>query len=295
MSAKKIAIANMKGGVGKTSLTLMLADGLASGHGKRVLVIDLDAQANSSIAIAGEERYRELVKNEQTLVEFFECAFNRWRQRPLSHYVYRDSEYFGAAGSNPVHLLATAPDMQFLEREVIAQAVTSQFARTAPEGHATKTLGQGLEAMAKDYDYIFFDCPPGISLFAEAGIRNADLVMPPVAAEYLSLVGLDGFINKALPRLGRDAKAQNVQAIAVVNRYSGSRSEQEYLTRIAGFIEPYKPRVQRLNIEIPRRADIAAAIEQDSPKRSLKDRWQAAAPDVEELTDRFLEAMDAAF
>ena len=65
------SIINLKGGVGKTTLTMALAHYLAGEHSKRVLVIDLDPQTNATIAMVNERRWRERDQAGQTLYQFF--------------------------------------------------------------------------------------------------------------------------------------------------------------------------------------------------------------------------------
>ena len=65
------SILNLKGGVGKTTLTMALAHYLAGEHAKRVLVIDLDPQTNATIALVNERRWRERDQSGQTLYQMF--------------------------------------------------------------------------------------------------------------------------------------------------------------------------------------------------------------------------------
>src|SRR5580765_3034071 len=65
------SVINLKGGVGKTTLTIALAHYLAGEHGKRVLVIDLDPQTNATIALVNERRWRERDQAGQTLYQLF--------------------------------------------------------------------------------------------------------------------------------------------------------------------------------------------------------------------------------
>ena len=68
---KIISIINLKGGVGKTTTTVQLAECLASEFSKKVLVIDLDPQTNATIALIGEDKWQEVSKLKQTLFHLF--------------------------------------------------------------------------------------------------------------------------------------------------------------------------------------------------------------------------------
>ena len=74
------SIINLKGGVGKTTLTLALAHYLAGAHNKRVLVIDLDPQTNATIAMVNERRWRERDQAGQTLYQLFRDRLEGTRQ-----------------------------------------------------------------------------------------------------------------------------------------------------------------------------------------------------------------------
>src|SRR5690606_27905035 len=77
LMAKVVSLINLKGGVGKTSTTVQLAECLSLEYGKRVLVIDLDPQTNATISLIDEEEWEKLDKNNQTLFNLFNDKLNR--------------------------------------------------------------------------------------------------------------------------------------------------------------------------------------------------------------------------
>ena len=79
MVAKKVSIINMKGGVGKTTLSINLALYLSEIKKMRVLLIDLDPQANATIVAIGEEKLKDLLKNKKSIADLFINCYKKYR------------------------------------------------------------------------------------------------------------------------------------------------------------------------------------------------------------------------
>jgi len=193
MTGRTIAIANMKGGVGKTTMVVSLAETLAA-EGGRVLVLDLDAQASASFFIAGNDLLAELIQASFTTKDYFEDVILHHAQKPLDDFVRQGVSRTSHAGKLlDIALLASSPFLRQLERELVFDLAQRNFSLRAIEGQATKRLKRDLDRAKKTYDYIVIDCAPGISAFTEVAIRLSDLVIVPTVPDLISTIGLEAF------------------------------------------------------------------------------------------------------
>ena len=156
---RRIAVANQKGGVGKTSTVVNLAAALAA-HGARVLVMDVDPQGNASTALGCLDR-EEVPGAYEALVE----------AAPLED-LMRDVE-----GIPGLRLVASNPDLAGAQVELVTQERREYRLREAL-------------AASTGADYVLIDCPPGLDLLTVNALVAADEVLVPMQCEYYSLEGL---------------------------------------------------------------------------------------------------------
>ena len=161
------AIANQKGGVGKTTTTLMLGRLLAA-RGQRVLLVDLDPHASLTRAFG-----IPVEPAPAGTLDLFETPPKRV------------AEVARATPIERVHLLAAQAGMATLER------------RSATAPGLGLALGQGLVLASQDYDYALLDCPPTLGLLMVNALAAADQLVVPTQTEPLGVHGMEGMLKTA--------------------------------------------------------------------------------------------------
>ena len=160
-----IAIANQKGGVGKTTTAINLGASLAVAE-KRTLVVDIDPQGNASSGLGIEDRESKSTVYD-VLIEGRSVADTRVKG---VHFPYLD-------------LVPSSRDLVGAEIELVEAADRERVLRRA------------LQPVRDDYDYILVDCPPSLGLLTLNTLTAADSVMIPIQCEFYALEGLSQLLN----------------------------------------------------------------------------------------------------
>jgi chromosome partitioning protein len=215
MSSNTIAVMNTKGGVGKSTLVLALAETLSAYHGKNVLVIDSDAQASVSSMLTSVANLHRLQTEGLTIVDHLVGRVLQGGMPDWSSFVIRDVGDVDDARS--VYLMSSDMQLTLFEREVSKEGLHGRL-RTA--------IAQILTDVRSVFDIVLVDCPPGLSVLTECWLRETDFHISPTKADYISVCGLDVFRRfKALnPEMGF---AENLGVIVNMKDPS-SATEAEY-------------------------------------------------------------------
>lgn len=161
---KIIALANRKGGVGKTTTTINLAASLAALE-KKVLVVDADPQANASSGLGVD-----IKKVNKTI---YECLIGT--ALPKDAIVNTDIERLDVL---PSHINLVGAELEMLNIE-----------------NREKQLAAVLVPLKADYDFILIDCSPSLGLITVNALTAADSIIIPVQCEYFALEGISKLLN----------------------------------------------------------------------------------------------------
>jgi chromosome partitioning protein len=183
-----ISFINMKGGVGKTTLAVNIAYGLASLYRKKVLIIDADPQFNATQYLLETDAYLRHTKDQAkgTLFDIF------IPNRPGAVSTLRGR----ATEINRTNMPMSDCTCKIFEGgrdkgklDLIPSTLTLMEIETSKRGTET-LLKSYLRDKARGYDYVIIDCPPTISIFTQAAIIARDSYLVPIKPDPLSVIGL---------------------------------------------------------------------------------------------------------
>lgn len=253
------SVINLKGGVGKTTTVLQLADCLTSQMGQKVLVIDLDPQTNSTISLIGEERWQKLDEQGQTVAQIFQDSID-----DTSVFNTHKAIQHGVSNLGSLYLDLLPSSLQLIDIQDRAGDIGGKYKLMGPND----PLRLALKDVLDDYDYVLIDCPPNLGFITMNGLSISDYYLIPTIPDAMSTYGIPQIVK----RVGqfKDITRAKVKCLSVVlTKYQSNmpiheRTKAVLPGRLRKSAEENKqPPIRIFDAYIPQSAASAAAAVQN--------------------------------
>jgi chromosome partitioning protein len=207
-----ITVMNAKGGVGKSTLVLTLAETLAAHHGKKILVIDADAHASISTMLIAPDWLAAIQGRGRSFVDYLIAIVLKGGTANWRTFVVRGVSDVDDARS--IDLLLSGGHLTLFEREV---------SKGGQERALRLVVRAFLDEVRKEYDLILIDSAPGLSVMTECWLREADFCLSPAKPDYLSTHAL-----QFLQQFGRrDADMGFSESLGVIVSMKDAHSPED--------------------------------------------------------------------
>ncbi|MEA5554249.1 ParA family protein [Anabaena cylindrica UHCC 0172] len=187
-----IATANMKGGVGKTTLTVNIATCLAKNHGKKVLVLDLDSQISATLSLMSPVEFAKRRKQRKTFRYLIDEIIN---PDPDAKLTIHDIIYPQVCNLPGLNILPG--DIDLYDEFVVSEMLHNQSVALGENDFETiwnrferVLIRDILKPVRDEYDFILLDCAPGYNLMTRSALATSDFYILPAKPEPLSVVGI---------------------------------------------------------------------------------------------------------
>ena len=295
-----LSFINLKGGVGKTTTAIGVAEILAQEERKHVLVVDLDPQTNASVTLISEERWAEMDKAGQTVAQLFEDRL--YPSDPPKFDIEKAiargvSTIDGGSINGGISRLDLMPSsIRFIEFQ-------DRIPMIATLGNFTinplEILKHAMQPVIDRYDYVIIDCPPSLGIVTKNGLRISTGYVIPTIPDILSTWGIyqiveniqrfSDDIDRQIPAMG--IVATKVQSNNLHNRVLADLRSQ----RLGHFGEggallrqpPLFEHKIRQTVNVARGADV------EQNPRTFKNKYGAAYEDIRGLAKEIRELCEA--
>jgi chromosome partitioning protein len=280
-----LSFINLKGGVGKTTTAVAVAEVLAHEERKHVLLIDLDPQTNATVTLISEEKWAELDSDGRTIAQLFDDRLNPQNapkfdiQNAITHRVSTIND-----GIARLDLLPSSIRLIELQDRIPMIALSGNFTANPLE-----ILRTALTPVIDRYDYIIIDCPPSLGTVTKNGLRISTGYIIPTIPDIVSTWGIYQIVDnvtrftqdmgRPIPALGIVAtkvQANNLHRRVIADLQAGR------LGRFGQGGDIVQPPL--FASKVPQAVAVARGADVDAALRTFKGKYGDAYPALYDLT-----------
>ncbi len=264
-----VSTTNMKGGVGKTTLTVNLATCLAKYHGKRVLVVDLDPQISATLSLMPPAEFAKLRKEQRTLKSLIQKAITNDPQYNLG---VEDIIQPYAGTLTGIDILPG--DIDLYNDFLVAETMYKKAMRNPGNNFQSvwdtfeDDLLQGiLKSVVPQYDFIILDCAPSYNIITRSSLVNSDFYLIPAKPEPLSYIGIQ-LLERQVKRLIETHQAdrkEQTQLIGIVFTMSRNILAGRYYQKVMQRVRQEFNAAQIFQTTVPMDVNVSKAVDSFKP------------------------------
>jgi chromosome partitioning protein len=262
---KILSTINLKGGVGKTSITLALAEFLAAEHDKNVLVIDLDPQTNATVALMEEAAWLDKNEKGETLLQLFKDKLENTSKFDINKAIINKVSNLNG-GIDNLSLLPSSLGLIDIQ-DNLAQIPAGQFYVTSP----VDILKEAISGTISQYDFVLIDCPPNLGIITLNGIKISDYYIIPTIPDILSTYGIPQIITR-IENFKKVSKSAIEPLGIIISMYRQTKLHSSIIGNLRHDAQKGDlPRV--FNTMIPSRVKVAEAADFKASVNTLKQKY----------------------
>ncbi len=283
-----LAVSNRKGGVGKSTIAVMLAHAAVAWSGRRVLVMDLDTQCNASLMLVGGLGWERACREGRTIADYFYDRFDKVAEDE-SAYVATDVGDVAHSRMAPgrICLLPGSQRLEDIQGELLLKHSKKDLEADAVAVQVRGRMKRLMKHFGMDFDLVILDCPPGLSFAALAALDLADHVLVPFRPDFVSQFALD----RVAMLIERVETAEQLAGIPFAERrysclanYLNGTGHERLLIEQLSLDHPL------LAARIPILPSVARAFDWDESRQTMEEKYADALPYLRALHGEVLGA-----
>jgi chromosome partitioning protein len=272
-----LSFINLKGGVGKTTTAVAVAEMLAQDERKHVLLVDLDPQTNATVTLISEQQWAEMDADGRTIAQLFEDRLNP-HNAPRFHIESAIARRVSTIndGIARLDLLPSSIRLIDLQDRIPMIALSGNFTANPLE-----ILRAALLPVVDRYDYIIIDCPPSLGTVTKNGLRISTGYVIPTIPDIVSTWGIYQIVenvDRFAQDISRPLPALGIVATKVQSNNLHSRVIADLRARRLGRFgeENVLPQPPLFSSTIPQTVTVARGADVDADIRTFKGKYGTA-------------------